>query len=231
MLLSLDPKATAFDSFYEDFVTSPLSEFYKEYHGVSSPSYNLMGKAEYQWIREHLAQLSGSIYELGCGLSPIVIELQLLDREAQFSGVDFSKVAIKLMEQKHSRATWAHSHFTFLKVPHFDHGFSIDASYDQKNLLKIGESFKKTFLISRIHPPYQNLPLINGYTKKEIDFTTDYQALIMAWSEYLELVEASNPKIKETPAWQVICPEMKRHSEQLKQSNTKRTVTIYEKNL
>lgn len=190
-----------------------------------------MGKAEYQWLREHLAQLSGSIYELGCGLSPIIFELNLLGKEAQFSGVDFSKVAIKLMEQKYPKASWTHSHFTFLKVPHFDHGFSIDASYDQKNLLKIGESSKKTFLISRIHAPHKTLPLINGYTKKEIDFTTDYQALIMAWIEFLESVEVSNPRVIEGAAWKVICPEMKRHSEQLKLKKTKRTVTIYEKNL
>jgi hypothetical protein len=68
---------------------------------------------------------------------------------------------------------------------------------------------------------------VKGYTKSEIDFTEDYQLLIMDWLEFLSRPLA--PSKRMSLAYQIIEREMRRHNSDLKNNNTKRTITIYEK--
>jgi hypothetical protein len=230
ILLSLDPQIPAFDNFYTDFLTSPLSRFYQDLHSTTAVSYNLMGQQEYRWIQEYVSQLQGSLIEFGCGLSPIADKAGANPAIVHFTGIDFSLKAIEFMRHQYPESYWVHGHLNFINPQSFDHGLCLDASYSSNGIMNLVAKSKKSFLVTRIHEPGKTLRPINGYTKKEWDFTADYRKLIIKWITFLESYSLEKQDSCYSYSWEVIENEMKRHYQQMNKNLTKRTITSYEKN-
>ena len=229
ILLRMEPLVSAFDQFYNDFENSPFAQFYKEYHQVTRPSYNLMGKKELKWINKYVSTLEGSLLELGCGLSPVAEAITTNSKISHHLGIDFSSYAIERMKEDFPQSHWRQSHFTFLKVPKLNHALCLDASYDLKRIASLVNHSSESFLLSRIHSPAHEMKPIIGYTQRHWDFTADYHELIISWVNFLEAFNSENSTDQLSFSWTTLNREMKRHYNQLEQQQTIRTVTLYEK--
>ena len=226
--LKLDPRVEAFNHFYSDFISSNLSLFSKTYHQTDFPSYNLMGRREYEWVRDFASRAHGQIVEFGCGLSPIADCFVDIKPDSNYLGIDFSQSALNEMRRVFPQHSWVLAHLNIFKADQVDFGFCLDASYTQAQVTRMVKSCNISCLFARIQKPGSSLQQIKGYTRSEMDFTEDYRLLIIDWLEFLETL--STPSKENSIAYTAIKKEMTRHNDELEKNNTKRIVTIYEKN-
>jgi SAM-dependent methyltransferase len=225
-LLPYDPRAQAFDHFYEELLQSKaFPQFFK-----FPLAYNLLSLREEQFLEEVLQRnRTNTVIDFGCGLG--LARAKAKHREAPWYGIDFSKVAIRQCQQHFPSENWQHSYLPERLTQRCDLLIAIDSLYHppmrsrQLWLKKLLSQVHREALIIQNSKEREEFLPINGFKLTLIETGQEFYERCLALEKFLLSEDVKEEKRHLPLLWATIERENNSHLK----TRPKRMIALYEK--
>jgi len=223
-ILEADIQAQAFDSFYQQLLSSSYPRYSSAIQGHQLPCYNLLSYEELNFLRDYLKTLEGDLLDYGCGLSFLA---PLLKPHQKMKGIDFSKFALRYNRQYFSAYEFEAFHLNMTpKLGDSTHMLINDAFYHfPKPLVKIrsllSQKPSSLYWVHNFKDPIEELS-INGYEIKSHNFTPQFEKLVKSWSNILSSTTVQEERKIYPLIWDTLEKEMSAHKKALEQGKLHR---------